>query len=83
MGGSDGQFLFEDANGYFLSDNRILVDARGNDITERWLSSAQVAAHLGIEVSPYMLYIAEPEPATATLSLLALAALAARRRRKQ
>lgn len=83
VGGSDGQFLFEDANGYFLSDNRILVDARGNDITERWLSSAQVAAHLGIEVSPYMLYIAVPEPATATLSLLALAALAARRRRKQ
>lgn len=81
IGGTDGQFLFEDANGNFLSQNRVLVDARGHDITERWLASSQVSADLGMNVSPYMIYIAVPEPTTTTLSLLALSTLLARRRR--
>lgn len=81
VGGTDGQFLFEDGNGHFLSENRVLIDARGHDITANWVSSAEVHAQLGIDVSPYMLYIAVPEPSTATLSLLALAALVGRRRR--
>ena len=81
IGGTDGQFLFEDENGNFLSQNRVLVDARGHDITERWLASSQVSADLGMNVSPYMIYIAVPEPTTTTLSLLALSTLLARRRR--
>ncbi len=82
VGGAEGQFLFEDANGHFLSENRVLIDARGNDITANWVSSAEVAAQMGMQVSPYMLYIAVPEPNTATLSLLVLAALVSRRRRQ-
>ncbi len=87
MGGGCGFFEYEVDNTQFaqmIDSQFVLRDSNGNQLTNMWVSAAQVSADTGHEVSPYMLYFAVivPEPATTTLSLLALTTLLARRRRK-
>ena len=92
MGGGSGHFLYEVDNatanssfGSLIGSQFVLQDQNGNPHEHLyWVTSTEVSAALGEEVSPYMLYftILVPEPTTATLSLLALTALLARRRRR-